>query len=85
MTSAEARAKLLEWLRGRGIATEPFDLAQRVGSAVELAEGALLGTEPRRAIWEDSDYLVAIIAVLTGDGGRARRAALAEYARRPVE
>ena len=52
--------------------------------AIEIAEGALLGTEPRRAIWTDTDYLVAVLAVLT-DGDRARHAAMAAYARRPVD
>lgn len=50
--------------------------------AARLAEGALLGTEPRRAIWTDADYLVAILATLTGDGDRARTAALSAASRR---
>lgn len=50
---------------------------ERVMTAISLAEGALHGTEPRRAIWTDSDYLVAILAALTGNGDRARTAALA--------
>lgn len=54
----------------------------RVEVAIALAEGALLGTEPKRDLWTDADYLCAILAALTGDGHRARRAAVAEHARR---
>jgi hypothetical protein len=48
----------------------------RVDAAVAMAEGALNGTEPKRGIWDDRDYLCAILAVLTGDGDRARAAIL---------
>lgn len=56
-------------------------LTRERDEAVRLAEGALLGTESRRGIWGDSDYLCAILAVLTGDGDRARTAAIADYER----
>lgn len=64
---------------------EDRDFRLGIAMAIDFAEGALLGTEPRRGIWRDSDYLVAILAILSVDGDRARRAALAEYARRPIE
>ena len=59
-------------------ATESLFAAEqwRVDSAVAMAEGALNGTEPKRGIWDDRDYLCAILAVLTGDGDRARAAIL---------
>lgn len=48
-----------------------MDPSDRIAAAIDLAEGALLGTEGRRRIWTDEDYLVAILACLTGDGNRA--------------
>lgn len=54
---------------------------QRIEDAVALVEGALHGTAPRRGIWDDSDYLVATLAILTGDGMRAREAAIASFKR----
>jgi hypothetical protein len=54
----------------------------RIDAAVEMIEAALLGTEGRRAIWDDRDYLVAALALLTGDGMRAREMALRPPTRR---
>lgn len=42
----------------------------------KMIEAALLGTEARRGIWTDRDYLVHALALLT-DSERAREAALA--------
>lgn len=49
-------------------------LIRRVDEAVELVERALIGTERRRAIWTDADYLAATLALLTDDHKRAREA-----------
>jgi hypothetical protein len=54
---------------------------QRIEDAIALAEGALHGYAPRRGIWDDADYLTAILAVLSGDWERARCAALAHRER----
>lgn len=51
------------------------DSSERLEQIANLAEAALLGTEPRRAIWEDSDYLVAVLA-MASDSDRARIAAI---------
>lgn len=56
---------------------------RRLEEIADLAEAALHATEPRRAIWTDADYLVAILAMASRDGDRARRAAIAEFNRRP--
>lgn len=73
---------MLTWLRTyyRGVRSELELLRWRVPEAVRLAEGALLGTDPRAGIWEYHDYLCAILATLTS-GERARTAAMACYAR----
>lgn len=63
---------------------EIADLEDQIQRAAELAEGALLGTEGRRAIWTDTDYLVAVLSVLT-NADRARHAAYAAIARTPAE
>lgn len=57
----------------------------RVDEAVALAEGALYGTDRKRGIWTDADYLTAILALLTEDADRAREASLAEFRRRTPE
>jgi hypothetical protein len=66
-------------------AVDPAELAERIEQAVVLSEGALIGTHGLRKVWTDADYLTAILAVLSGDGDRARRAAYAAYARTPIE
>lgn len=45
----------------------------------DFVESALLGTERRRGIWTDRDYLIAALALLS-DGDRARKAGLAKPA-----
>jgi hypothetical protein len=74
---------LAVWFKGHGIDLEPGEgIEEAIDRVIAMAEG--IGTEPRRAIWTDADYLVAILAIFTGPS-RARQAALAEFARRPVE
>lgn len=42
----------------------------------KFIESAILGTEGRRGVWTDRDYLVAVLTMLTGDGDRGRNAAV---------
>lgn len=60
-------------------------LARVRRSTIELIEGALDGTEPRRAIWTDADYLCAAYAQLTGDGVRARTLLVTRHELSPGE
>lgn len=50
---------------------------ERIEHVQALIEGALLGTEGRRGVWTDRDYLVAVYAVLVG-GDEARKLATAK-------
>lgn len=64
------------WLRWRHPDAEtPYE---KIETAATLLEQALRHEEPRDGIWEDSDYMVAALAILT-DGDRARSAALDRF------
>jgi hypothetical protein len=49
--------KLDEALRAQGVDVPdvPYEIDRRYEQAIELAEGALIGDEARRAIWTDAD------------------------------
>lgn len=69
----------------KGVELYVVELENKIKNASDLIEKGLLGTEPRRRIWTDADYLCAALATLSGDGSRARTALTTRHSLPPMD